>query len=330
MKQALLTRRQILGGSAGGLAAIRLAVSGQAHAQVGRKLVRIVVGFPAGGSTDVLARILAERLRLTHASTVMVENKPGASARLAVEHVKNAEPDGSVLLFTPEGPIAVFPHSFRKLSYDPLGDLVPVAPMVKTMLAFNIGSVVPESVQSLPDFLQWCNANPNHATVATVPGSPPHFVAFMLASSAGVQIVHVPYRGGTAALQDLLGAHIAGVITLISDALPLANSAARTLAVSGSQRSRFLPDVPTMRELGYDIAVEPWIGIFAPAKLAAETLHMLNAAIGEAVNSPEMIEQLVKFGVDPMFQGPDEFASTVKASIDRWGPVVKASGFVAG
>src|SRR5262249_54952413 len=155
MKQALLTRRQILGGSAGGLAAIRLAVSGQAHAQVGRKVVRIVVGFPAGGSTDVLARILAERLRLTHASTVMVENKPGASARLAVEHVKNAEPDGSVLLFTPEGPIAVFPHSFRKLSYDPLGDLVPVAPMVKTMLAFNIGSVVPESAMPIPIMPRW-------------------------------------------------------------------------------------------------------------------------------------------------------------------------------
>jgi tripartite-type tricarboxylate transporter receptor subunit TctC len=206
-KRAMLTRRRVFAASAAGFVSAASGVVPQAFAQLDRKLVRIIVGFPPG-SADVIARILADRLQLPYASTVIVENKPDASGRLAVEYVKNAEPDGSVLLFTPEGPIAVFPHSFRKLNYDPLRDLTPVAPTVKTMLTFNIGPAVPQSVQSLAGFMQWCKANPDHATFAAVAGAPPHFVGFMLAKAAGVQMRLVHYRGGAPALQDLLGGHV--------------------------------------------------------------------------------------------------------------------------
>src|SRR5207237_338563 len=149
--------------------------------------VRIIVGFPAGGGTDVTARILAERLRLPFASTVLVENKPGAAARLSVEYVKNAEPDGSVLLYTPDFPITVYPHSFRSLNYDSFRDLTPAAPTTKSMLTYNIGPAVPASVKSLADFVQWCKANPDKANYATTAaGGTPHFVGMMFASESGV------------------------------------------------------------------------------------------------------------------------------------------------
>jgi tripartite-type tricarboxylate transporter receptor subunit TctC len=327
----MLTRRRVLAASAAALASAASGAVPQAFAQLDRRLVRIIVGFPAGGAADVTARILADRLRLPYASTAIVENRPGASGRLAVEYVKNAEPDGSVLLFTPEPTIAVFPHSFRKLSYDPLRDLTPIAPTVKVMYTYNIGPAVPQGVQSLSDFMQWCKANPNHATFATPSaGTTPHFVGFMLASAADVKMTPVHYKGGAPALQDLLGGHVSASVNPISETLPLANAGTlRVLAVTGSQRSRFLRDVPTMRESGYNIVVDSWIGIFAPAKLPPETLRILSAAIDEVATSSEVAQQLAKIGGEPAFQSPEEFAVTIRADIERWGPVVKASGFVA-
>src|SRR5262245_14748412 len=242
----MLTRRRVLSASAAGFVCAGLR---QAVAQSDKKLVRIIVGVPAGGLPDLIARLLAERLRLPYASTVLVENKTGASTRLAVEYVKNAEPDGSVLLLTPQGAIVLFPHTFRNLTYEPLRDLTPVSPMIKSMLAFNIGPRVPQDVRSLSDFMEWCKTNPNDATVASVTGGPGYFLAFILARTASVEMMHVPYKGGLAQLQDVLGGHVAACFTFISEVLPFASSRTlRILAVSGSQRGRFLPDVPTLRE----------------------------------------------------------------------------------
>ncbi len=157
----MLTRRQMLAVAAGTLAS----AAPRAFAQAVKKPVHVIVGFPAGGGTDVIARILADRLRGAYAATVLVENKPGAAARIAVEYVKNAEPDGSVMLFTPDFPITVYPHSFRSLNYDPLRDLTPVAPPARSMLTYNVGPAVPESVRTLTDFVAWCRANPGKAIV---------------------------------------------------------------------------------------------------------------------------------------------------------------------
>src|SRR6476646_3062530 len=147
----MLNRRHLLAASATSLLAAGL--TRPALAQTVKKPVHVIVGFPAGGGTDVTARVLAEALRGAYASTVLVENKPGASARLAVEYVKNAEPDDSVMLFTPDFPITVYPHSFRSLSYDPLRDLIAVAPTTRSMLTYNIGPMVPASVKTLADFV---------------------------------------------------------------------------------------------------------------------------------------------------------------------------------
>jgi tripartite-type tricarboxylate transporter receptor subunit TctC len=299
-----------------------------AHA---KKPVHVIVGFPAGGGTDVIARVIADRLRLPFAASVLVENKAGGAARVAVDYVKSAEPDGSVVLFTPDFPITVYPHSFRSLSYDPLRDLIPIAPAAKSVLTFNIGPAVPQSATSLADFLQWCKSNPDRAAFATTAaGGTPHFVGVMLAGAAGVAMTPVHYRGGAPALQDLIGGHVPASVNPISEIMPFARSGPlRVLAVTGATRSPFLPDVPTMREQGYDVVVESWLGFFAPAKTPPDIVRALSRAIGEVTGSPEMAQSVAKFGNEPTFQSPEQFAATVKADLDRWGPVVKASGFVA-
>ncbi len=325
------TRRHVLAASAAGLLCAAASLVPRALAQAIKKPAHIIVGFPAGGGTDVIARILADRLRGSYASTVLVENKPGAAARIAVEYVKNAEPDGSVMLFTPDFPITVYPHSFRSLNYDPLHDFTAVSPAAKSMLTYNIGPAVPEGVRTLAEFVQWCKANPAKAAYATTAaGGTPHFVGMMLANEAGVAMIPVHYRGGAPALQDLIGGHVPASVNPISESMSLAKAGTiRILAVTGSRRSPFLPDVPTMREAGYNVVVESWLGVFVPAKTPMDVVNALSAAMAEAVNSSQMIENLAKVGNTSAFQTPAQFAATVKADIARWAPVVKASGFVA-
>ncbi len=321
------TRRTLLTSAATMLAA----GSSWARAQALKKTLHIVVGFPAGGATDLIARILGDRLRGGFAPSVIVENKPGAAARIAVDYVKNGDADGSELLFTPDFPLTVYPHSFRTLSYDPIRDLAPVAPVSHTSLTFVIGPAVPEQVTSLKEYIAWCRANPDKAIFATTSaGGTPHFVGVMLANAAGVTITPVHYRGGAPALQDLIGGHVPASVNPLGETLPFAGSSkVRILAVASATRSKFLPGVPTMREAGYDVALDTWIGVFAPAKTPAQIVRTLNAAISEAVKSPEMVEALAKLGSEPKFELPDAFAATVKSDMERWGPVVKASGFVA-
>ena len=324
----MLTRRRVLASTAALLPAAFIA---RASAEAIKKPVQIIVGFPAGGGTDVIARILAERLRGPYSSAVIVENKPGAAARISVEYVKSADPDGSVMLFTPDFPITVYPHSFKALSYDPLRDLIAVAPTTKSALTYNIGPMVPASVKTLADFVAWCKANPDKAIYATTSaGGTPHFVGVMLANAAGVKMTPVHYRGGAPALQDVVAGHVPAGVNPVSEALPFTRSGAiRTLAVTGSQRSPFLPDVPTMRESGYDVVIDSWLGVFVPAKTPPEVVGALSAALHDAVKSKEMVDSLAKVGNEPTFQAPEQFAATVRADIERWRPVIKASGFVA-
>ena len=324
----MLSRRTFLAASAS-LAATGLAAP--ARAQMLNKQVKLIVGFPAGGGTDVIARLLAEKLRGNYASTVIVENKPGAAARLSVEFVKNSEPDGATLLFTPDFPLTIYPYSFKSLSYDPLKDLTPVAPTAASMLTFNVGPAVPASVRTPKDFVEWCKVNPAKSSFATTSaGGSPHFVGMMLAQAAGVPMTPVHYRGGAPALQDLLGGHVPASVNPIAEALPLAQQGSlRVLAVTGPKRSRFMPDVPTMRESGYDVAIDSWLGIVGPARMPPEVLKALSGSIEAAVKSPDYVESLSKFGNEPLYMPPDEFAVRYKNDIAKWGPIVKASGFVA-
>ena len=251
----MLNRRHLLAASATGLFA---GLAPRALAQAVKKPVHVIVGFPAGGGTDVTARVLSEALRGAYASTVLVENKPGASARIAVEYVKNAEPDGSVMLFTPDFPMTLYPHSFKSLSYDPLKDFTPVSPATTSMLSYNVGPAVPAGVKSLGDYVQWCKANPDKASYGTTSaGATPHFAGVMLSNELKVTLNPVHYRGGAPALQDVVGGHIPMSVNPLSEALPLHQGGTiRALAVTGAKRSQFMPNVPTAKEAGYDVVVE--------------------------------------------------------------------------
>src|ERR1700744_4273566 len=182
----MIDRRRFIAASATTL----LAASplSRALAQSVKKQVHIIVGFPAGGGTDVTARVLAQSLQGSpYASTVIVENKPGASARLAVEYVKNADPDGSVMLFTPDFPMTLYPHSFKTLSYDPLKDFTAVAPATTSMLSYNVGPAVPQEIKTLKDYVEWCKANPDKANYGTTSaGATPHFAGVMLSNESKV------------------------------------------------------------------------------------------------------------------------------------------------
>jgi tripartite-type tricarboxylate transporter receptor subunit TctC len=262
---------------------------------------------------------------------VLVENKPGASARIAVEYVKNAEPDGSVMLFTPDFPMTLYPHSFKSLSYEPLRDFTPVGPATTSMLSYNVGSAAPLSVKTLADYVQWCKANPDKASYGTTSaGATPHFAGLMLSNESKVALNPVHYRGGAPALQDVVGGHIPMSVNPLSEALPLHQAGTiRALAVTGAKRSQFMPNVPTAKESGYDVVVESWLGVFLPPKAPADVVRALSNAMKQASESSTMKDNLAKFASTATFQTPEQFIETIKSDLNRWGPVVKASGFVA-
>src|SRR3954465_14325455 len=305
----MIDRRQLIAGSAASLI-----VATGAMAQTVKKPVHVIVGFPAGGGTDVTARVLAEGLRGPYASTVLVENKPGASARPAGEYVKNADPGGSVMLFTPDFPMTLYPHSFKTLSYDPLKDFTAVAPATKSMLSYNVGPMVPASVTTLKDYVQWCKANPDKASYGTTSaGATPHFGGVMLSNEAKVPMNPVHYRGGAPALQDVVGGHIGASVNPTSESMPLHQAGTiRILAVTGSKRSQFLPDVPTMVEQGFNVVVESWLGVFLPAKAPGDVLNALSAAMREASQSATMKDNLAKFASVATYQTPADFTQTIK------------------
>jgi tripartite-type tricarboxylate transporter receptor subunit TctC len=325
----MLNRRQILGATTGLIAAGGAGRS--VRAQTFDKLVHVIVGFPAGGGTDIVARVLAEALKGSYAASIIVEDKPGASARLAVEYVKNAPADGSVMLFTPDFPMTLYPFSFKSLAYDPVKDFIAVGPAAKGSLAFSIGPAVPDDVKTLADFVRWCKANPALANYATTSaGGTPHFTGVMLAHAAGVAMTPVHYRGGAPAIEDLIGGHVPASVNPVSEVITYAKSGpVRALAVTGAARSPFLPDVPTMREAGYDVVVESLSGVFLPAGTPDAVVRALSDAMRAASRSPAMVESLAKFGTEPAFLTPDAFGAWIKAEIAHWGPVVQASGFVA-
>jgi tripartite-type tricarboxylate transporter receptor subunit TctC len=227
--------------------------------------------------------------------------------------------------------MTLYPHSFKSLSYDPLKDFTPVAPATQSMLSFVVGPAVPAGVKTLSDFVAWCKAHPDKASYATTSaGATPHFVGVMLASEAKTPMNPVHYRGGAPALQDVVGGHIPASVNPLSESIPLFKGGSiRILAVTGSKRSPFLPDVPTMKEAGYNVVVETWVGLFLPAKVPPDVLNALSAAMKEASQSAALKDNLAKFGSTAAFQTPQEFAATMKSELNRWGPVVKASGFVA-
>ncbi len=324
----MLNRRQFAAAAA--FAATPFPGSLLAQGPVLTKPARIVVGFPPGGSADLMARALAQQLG-GYAPSVIVENKPGAGGRIALEALKNAEPDGSTLVVTPSSMVALYPHVYKKLSYDPLRDFTPVAMMASFPFVLVVGPLVPAQVKTAAEFLAWCRDNPRLAAYASPGnGSTPHFAGVALSRASQVELTHVAYKGGAPAMNDVLGGQIAANMAVISNALPLLQTGKlRALAVTGPARSAALPDVPTLMEAGWrDVQVTEWFGVFLPARAPAEVVQRLNAAVRDAIKTKAVQEVLAKASFDAAAPAsPAEFGRMLKAEVDRWGGIVKASGF---
>jgi tripartite-type tricarboxylate transporter receptor subunit TctC len=291
------------------------------------KTIYLVAGTAPGGITDTLARLSADGLSAKLGRPVVVENKAGATGNLAIEHVAKSPPDGHTLLLVAGGNVVITPFLYASLPFDPLNDIVPV---------FNIAGapqllVVPASlpVKDLAEFIALARANPGKLNYASAgPGSTTHLAADHFARLAGVQLVHVPYRGAGPALADL----IAGRVQMLSVGLSpvqayLRSGTLRALAAASKTRLAAAPDVPTSAEAGLPgWEMTTWFGIFAPKGTSSAIIHAINASMQSVIDDPKTRERLLDSGIEPIGGPAEEFAERVRSDYRSWEKVVRASG----
>ncbi len=291
------------------------------------KPVRIIVAFEPGGATDILGRLIAAELTTALGQTFFVENKSGGGGNIGTNMVAKAAPDGYTLHFGAAGNIAINPSLFASMPFDPEADLAPVAPMASTMNVLVVNPAVP--AKTVAELIALAKAQPGKLTFASSGnGGTIHLSGEMFKVMAGVDIVHVPYRGSGPAMLDL----IAGRTDMMFDNLPSAlprvqNGSLRALGVTASTRSKALPNVPTIAEAalpGYEATT--WFGVFAPAQTPPAIVERLNRAISDALKKPEVVEKIAAMGAEPMFMTPEEFRKLVRADTQKWRVVVKQAG----
>ena len=291
--------------------------------------VKLMVGFAPGGSSDLAARIIAEKLKDALGVPVLVDNKAGAGGRIAAEALKNSPPDGTTLLLTPIVVPVLAPLLFTKLPYDPQKDFVPVAHVANYQLALSAGSNPP--AKSLQELTAWLKANPAKASFGSpAPGSLPHFFGLMVGKSIGVELQHVAYKGGAPLHTDLIGGQIPVAIDALSDCIEQHRGGRlRILATSGAMRSPLLPDVPTFKELGYPIEGDGWTAIYAPGGTPKPVIDRLNRALVDVLQLPEVRQKLGNLGFEVTGTSPEQLAAIMRADTAKWGSIIQASGFKA-
>jgi tripartite-type tricarboxylate transporter receptor subunit TctC len=326
-----MKRRTLISGAAAATVGTALGLAtGHACAQADRPPLRILVGFPPGGSADTLARLLGERLREPlGGQNVVVENKPGAAGRIAIDQLKASAPDGNTVLVMPSGPVVLFPHVFKRLSYDVNKDLAPVSQLAAFQFAVVSG---PKSgVKNLAEMLAKVKAAPDTASYGSSGnGTVPHFIGVMLAEAAGVPLQHVPYQGGAPAMNALLGGHIGYNIDVVSEALEQHRAGkVRIVAVTGAARSPLLPDVPTLREQGVAMDAAAWFAMYGPGTLPREQAQRLSQAVAAALRDATLRKRLDDIGLEPIGSTPEQLAAVQKADFEKWAKPVKATGYQA-
>jgi tripartite-type tricarboxylate transporter receptor subunit TctC len=308
------------------LAAAFLAAS--AHAQQGT--IKFLVGFPAGAGLDTMTRLIADKMRDSLGQPVIVENRPGAAGQIVMNALKVAPPDGTTLVMTPLVTVVTAPHVFPNLQYDAFKDFAPVAHTANFLFAFVMGPATP--AKDLKGYIALVKQDAKYANYASAAtGSLPHFFSLLFAERAGLKMNHIGYRGTAAAMTDLLGGQIAAFMGTVSD-VNAQHKTGKVLAVatSGATRSRHMPEVPTFRELGFEIEGAGWYAAYAPARTPPAVVDRLSKAIIAAVNAPDVRAKLDNFGMEPTGLGPAELARIHRRDYEQWGPVIKASGFKPG
>ena len=311
-------------------AAAVLSVPHRIFAQGMPETARILNGYVPGGSLDTISRKLAERMTGRWARNVIVENKPGAAGRLAVEALRNSAADGTHMLVTPGSVVTMYPHIYKQLSYDVFRDLAPVSIVAVSGFALAVGPAVPVTVRTFDDFVAWCKANPGGANCGNPgAGSFPHFMAMLLARDAKVALTHVPFQGGLTAMRAVAGGQVAAALSTEASAVGLEQAGRiRVLATSGNERSAFLAQAPTFREIGYpNLSQREWFAAFMPARTPASSTSAAAEAIRTVMREPEVRDVWHRAALSAEVSTPTELLQAMHAEYDFWGPIIRASNF---
>lgn len=326
MTSLRIARRRFVGGALAAAAASPLTLRAQPRVDT----LRVVLGYPPGGSMDIVARRIGDKLVGTHARHVVIENRPGAAGRLAVDAVKSAPADGTTLLVTPGSVVTIYPHIYRGLQYDPFADLAPVSMVAITRFAFSVGASVPASVRSLADFVAWSKAQGAPVGCGNAgAGSFQHFLAMLVGRETGIDLNHVPYKGSAAAMTALAGGEIPCSISTESSAMPMHQAGRiRVLATTGPSRSEFFPQAPSFGELGRPALVQQeWFASFMPRGTPAPIAAAAADSVAMALRDADLREAFRKAGLTAESSTPESLRQAQRAEYDFWGPLIRASGF---
>ena len=293
------------------------------------RTTKIVVGFPPGGSADVIARLLADKLRVSLGQNVIVDNKPGAGGRVALNEVKRAAPDGQTLILSPSGALVIQPWLYSNLGYDPIKDFTAISRVSTFDFAVTAGPGAPAG--DINAVMAWMKANPGKANYATSgAGTVPHFAGQLLAQATGVPMTHIAYKGGAPAAQDLIGGQVPLMVDTASETIEHHKSGkVRILAVTGEARNKALPEVPTLKESGINVSADAYFGLYGPAGMAPDVVAKIDRAVAEALRDPAIQEKVYGFGLVPNHASAADLAATQAAHLKRWEAPIKASGFKA-
>ncbi len=324
----IMTNRRNFLAQLSSIGAIAGGVPLAAHAQ-NIELAKVLCGFPPGGTSDVMSRRIADKLRGNYASNVVVENKPGAGGQLAITTLRDSPADGSHLLVTPASMLSIYPYVYKSLPYKPMEDVQPVSVACYFNHAIGVGPAVPASVKNIKDFLAWCRANPEKANYGSPgAGSMAHLITTLVGKFSGQELRHIPYRGSAPGIQDLLGGQISAMSSPVGDYLPhLKAGKLRVLAISGLNRSRFLTEVPTLRQQGFPITVREWYGVFLPGKAKPEVVRRASAYLQPALTQPDMVSSMAQFGMEVQSSSAQGLGDLLRGDTDEWRRLIKQIGF---
>jgi tripartite-type tricarboxylate transporter receptor subunit TctC len=335
----LLTRREAMAGCYGGLALLTglpaLIQAGLAEVPYPSRPIKMIVPYPAGGTSDFLGRLVAEQLRTGLGASVVVENRPGAGTTLGADQVARAEPDGYTLLLATSTTLAINKTLYRKLPYDPVRDFTPIAPVAGVPFALIVNPSLP--VTTLGEFITYAKSNPGLAYGSAGNGSPQHLGAEMLGAALAIKVRQVSYRGSIPALLDLIAGRIPFMVIDLQPALPqIREGKVRALGVTTPKRVAAAPDIPTLAEAGHEAGLETrldsfelvaWQGVVAPAGLRRTIVDQLAAQIERLMTDPSTRDRLTTIALEPLSGStPESFAAFVRTEVDRWAAIVRNSG----
>jgi tripartite-type tricarboxylate transporter receptor subunit TctC len=310
---------------------VSLALAAGAHAQYPIKPVRIIVPSSPGNSSDIMARLIADKLSQTWGQPVMVENRPGADGRIGADAVAKSAPDGYTLFIPNAGVITINPALFGKMSYDPIKDFTPITQVATIVIVLAANPAV--AANSVKELVALAKAKPGTLHYASAGNSAgiPYLAGALLRDKAGIDVVHVPYKANAQAQQDLLGGQIEFMYDTLAATLPHAKSGRlKVLAIVGSHRSRVLPEVPTLTEAGYPgTEGDAWAGLFAPGGTPKAVVEKIYADVAAVLQQAEVRERLTALGLDVVGSKPDEFAAVIKVDTGKWAAVIRANNIKA-